>query len=149
MRQGGLFTVVGGITTLACGLLYVAIQPWMGTYWANIVSVAVTTMASTEALRRSAFHDGADSRFRQRVQDLLATAFYCTYTSATLYVLHWLAPHASATVEAVAVAVSSVLSGIARFLIMRYWVFAVRRRPLATPSRQPRPQDGRPGSPAT
>ncbi|WP_218614694.1 GtrA family protein, partial [Pseudonocardia sp. KRD291] len=117
------YAIIGGGSTGLTAVLFLALRPWFEAVPANLVALVVTTAVSTEANRRFAFGGARAHRLREWVQDIGTVAFYAGYTSAVLLVLHLLVPSASPVQEAVAVAVASVGGGIARFLVLRNWVF--------------------------
>ena len=117
------YAIVGGGSTAMTAGLFLVLRPWLDAVPANIIALVVTTAVSTEVNRRFAFGGAQAHRLREWVQDVGTVVFYAGYTSAVLLVLHLVLPSASPMNEAVAVAVASVGGGIARFLVLRYWVF--------------------------
>lgn len=120
------YAIVGGGSTGLTAVLFLAMRGWLEAVPANIIALVVTTAVSTEVNRRFAFGGAQAHRLREWVQDVGTVTFYAGYTSAVLLVLHMVLPSASPMNEAVAVAVASVGGGIARFLVLRYWVFETR-----------------------
>ncbi|GAY08225.1 GtrA family protein [Pseudonocardia sp. N23] len=118
------FAVVGGAGTGLNALIYLAMRTWMSPVPANVVALLLSTALTTELNRRFTF-DGADAhRLRASVQDVVTVVFYAFYSSVVLLLLGWLAPGAGEWEEALTVAAASVLGGLLRFVVMRYWVFA-------------------------
>lgn len=118
------YTIIGGGSTGLTAVLFLALRPWLDAVPANLIALVITTAVSTEANRRFAFGGAQAHRLREWVQDIGTVAFYAGYTSAVLVVLHLIVPSASPVQEAIAVAVASVGGGIARFLVLRNWVFS-------------------------
>lgn len=117
------YAIVGGSGTALTAGLFLLLRPWLDTFAANLVALVVSTAVSTEANRRFAFGGARAHRLREWVQDIGTVAFYAGYTSGVLVLLHLLVPAAGPMQEAVAVAVASVAGGIARFVVLRNWVF--------------------------
>ncbi len=117
------YAIVGGASTGLTAGLFLVVRPWLDAVPANLVALVITTAVSTEVNRRFAFGGARAHRLREWVQDIGTVVFYAGYSSAVLLVLALVVPTASPVQEAVAVAVASVGGGIARFLILRNWVF--------------------------
>jgi putative flippase GtrA len=116
------YVVVGGLATAVNAAVFLLLRTGLDTVPANLVALLVSTAVSTEANHRFTF-GGAVHRWRARVQVGGTVAFYAFYSSAVLLLLEALFEDPSPVQESLAVAVASVLAGIARFLLLRYWVF--------------------------
>lgn len=118
------YALIGGSSTALNAGLFLLLRPWMDAVPANLVALTVTTAVSTEINRRFAFDNARAHRLREWVQDIGTVVFYAGYGSVVLVVVAWLDPAAPPAQEAAAVAVASVAGGLARFLVLRNWVFA-------------------------
>jgi putative flippase GtrA len=116
------YVVVGGLATAANAVVFLLLRTGLDTVPANIVALLVSTAVSTEANHRFTF-GGAVHRWRARVQVGGTVLFYAFYSSAVLLFLEALLADPSPVQESLAVAAASVLAGIVRFLVLRYWVF--------------------------
>jgi putative flippase GtrA len=117
------YVVVGGLATATNAVVFLLLRTGVDTVPANLVALLVSTAVSTEANRRFTFGGGAVHRWRARVQIGGTVLFYAFYSSAVLLLLELLLADPSPVQESLAVAVASVLAGIGRFLVLRYWVF--------------------------
>ncbi|WP_020666721.1 GtrA family protein [Amycolatopsis nigrescens] len=118
------YVLAGAITTGLQSALFLLAQPAFGSFAANLASIAVTTVANTEFHRRVTFADTPSRPARRHLQSVLTFLFYAGYGSVVLASLHVLDPGYSATEEATVLAAASVLGGVARFVLLRWWVFA-------------------------
>lgn len=122
------YVAAGVVTTVVQELIFLGTRPVFGSLVANIVAIALTTLGNTEFHRRVTFADRPRSTLRLHLQSLGTFAFYAGYGSIVLMSLRAIAGPPSATVEAVALAVTSTIGGFLRFLLLRWWVFANRQR---------------------
>lgn len=117
------YAIVGGAGTALNALFFLVLRNWFDAIPANIVALLVSTALTTEMNRRFTF-DGAETHcWRASVQDVGTVVFYAFYSSAVLLVLQSVVPGATQWQEAVAVAVASILGGLLRFTVLRFWVF--------------------------
>lgn len=121
------YVAAGVVTTAVQELLFLGARELIGSVAANIVALALTTVANTDFHRRVTFSNRPVSALRLHLQSLGTFAFYAGYGSIVLMSLRAIVGSPSATVEAVALAVTSTLGGILRFLLLRWWVFTKRR----------------------
>ncbi|MGI9062806.1 MAG: GtrA family protein [Pseudonocardiaceae bacterium] len=136
-RQAGSFTAIGAASSLANAGLYLLLREWFNAVTALVIAVAVTTLASTEANRRLTFDSAPGSRTSLTVHNLSVILFYCTYNSLALWVVHMLVTDPPARVESVAILVASIAGGVARFALLRGWVFRDRTDDDAPPPGDP------------
>ncbi|WP_165922209.1 GtrA family protein [Pseudonocardia endophytica] len=118
------YAVIGGSSTALNAGLFLLLRPFLDAVPANLVALTVTTVVSTEANRRFAFDGAHAHHMREWVQDVGTVLFYAGYSSVVLLGLHLVDPGATPGLEAAVVAVASVAGGLARFLVLRHWVFA-------------------------
>lgn len=154
-RQAGFFTGIGLVSSVANAALYLLLRQWWNAEMATVVAVTVTTLISTEANRRMTFAEARTSRAGLVVQNLVVILFYCTYNTATLWVLHQIATEPAARTESLALLIASTAGGTARFVLLRAWVFRGRggsasqatEAPIAAGPVAARPATARPVAP--
>jgi putative flippase GtrA len=117
------YAVIGGLGTLVNALAFLLLRTWLDAVPANLVALVVSTAVSTEANRRFTFGGAAVHRWRANVQNGGTVLFYAFYSSAVLLLLGMVDATPTALEETFTVAAASVLGGLGRFLVLRYWVF--------------------------
>lgn len=122
LAQLARFTVVGLAGTVLNAVLFLLLRTWWDTLPANLVALVISTAASTEANRRFTFDASKASRWRVQLQNAGTLAFYACYSSGVLLLLGFFGSP-SAVEQSIAVAVASILGGVTRFAVMRWWVF--------------------------
>lgn len=125
-RHALLYLVAGGATTLLQALLYLTARAPLGAYAANLVAIGITTVANTEFHRLVTFAGAEAAAARRHLQTVATFAFYACAGSTVLLVLHSTVEHPSPTLETALLVATTVAGGVARFLVLRTWVF--RRR---------------------
>jgi putative flippase GtrA len=143
------FAVIGVLSTLAYLLLYLVLRSAMSAVAANAIALAVTAIANTAANRRFTFGvTGGRNALRDQLGGGIAFLVGLGLSSGSLGLLHTVEPHPSRPVEVVALVFANALATLARFLLLRAWVFHPRRRsgrgeatpaaaPAASPTRTP------------
>jgi putative flippase GtrA len=127
--QVPVFATIGVLSTLAYLLLYVLLRAPLGAFAANAIALAVTAVANTAANRRFTFGvTGSRNALRDQVGGLVAFAIGLVLSSGTLAAVHAANPRPSRVTELVALVVANGLSTLARFVLLRAWVFHPRRR---------------------
>jgi glycosyltransferase involved in cell wall biosynthesis len=129
------FAAIGVVSTIAYALLYLILRGALGADGANAVALAITAVANTAANRRFTFGvRGRRGRARQHGLGAVVYAITLGLTSGAMAVLHGLDPNASRTAELAVLTVASAGATVTRYVALRTWVFAVRRRrPAAEP----------------
>lgn len=123
-----VFALIGILSTLAYGVLYVALRGSLGAQEANAVSLAVTAIANTAANRRFTFgFRGADGAVRHQLQGLLVFACGLAVTSGALWAMRALQGDAHPLVEVMVLTAANLFVTVMRFVLMRVWIF--RRMP--------------------
>ena len=128
VRQLVRYGVVGVLGTAVSAVLYLLFRVWWDAVPANLVALVLSTVASTEANRRFTFRGVLTDRVREYLQNAATVAFYAVYSSAVLLLLDALVDDPTALHESVTVAAASVLGGVARFAVLRNWVFGDESR---------------------
>jgi putative flippase GtrA len=121
--QVGHYALVGGLGTVVNAAIFLTVRNGLDAVPANLVALVLSTAVSTEVNRRFTFGGGTAHRWRAQVQIGGTVLFYAFYSSAVLVVLELMVDDPSPVQESLAVATASLLGGIGRFLVMRYWVF--------------------------
>ncbi|MEV0146294.1 MULTISPECIES: bifunctional glycosyltransferase family 2/GtrA family protein [unclassified Nonomuraea] len=128
-RQLPRFAVVGAFSTLAYLLLFSGLRQAVPVFTANAVALLVTAVANTAANRRFTFGvTGSSGVLRQQFEGLVAFLVGLALTTGSLALLPGDVSHG---VELVTVIVANALATLARFLLLRVWVFNPRRRNAA------------------
>lgn len=122
-RHAAWYLAAGVLTTLAQLLVFLGLQAAMGSYVANLLAIALTTVANTEFHRRITFADSPSRPARRHLQTVLSFVFYAGYGSAVLLLVQAFVADPTPIVETVALAIASFLGGVARFFLLRAWVF--------------------------
>ena len=117
------FAVVGCLGTALSTVLYVVLRTWWDAVPANLAAIALSTAVSTEINRRFTFGGAVADRIRGYLQNA-GTVLFCAFSSSTaLVALAALVDDPTVLQESVAVATAGVLGGLARFVVLRNWVF--------------------------
>lgn len=126
------YALVGGLGTAVNAAIFLLLRTWLDTVPANLVALVLSTAVSTEANRRFTFDGAPVHPWRAFVQSFGTVAFYAFYSSAVLLLLDVVVAEPTPLEESTAVAAASVLGGIARFVLLRNWVFGSTRQTGAT-----------------
>lgn len=115
--------MVGAVSTWINAALYLLLWQWWDLVTANVIALAMSTVASSEANRLLTFAGISTTRSSLGAQSVLVFFFYGFYNTVTLWALHLVVADATLGAEAVTLLVVSTLGGIGRFLLLRLWVF--------------------------
>ena len=117
------FGVVGVVSTLVQGILYLAVRPLMGASAAAVVSLILATFLNTDANRAFTFGvRGNAGHLRAQAQGLALLAVTWALQAGGLALLG-LTGSTSYLIEAGVVVVAGILGGFIRFVAMRVWMF--------------------------
>jgi putative flippase GtrA len=122
------FAAVGFASTLAYLLLYAVLRTGLGPQWANFVALLVTAIANTAANRAFTFGIRGGGAARDQAQGLIVFLLALGVTSGALASLHRLDPHPARLTELTVLVAANLLATVLRFVLLRQWVFAARRR---------------------
>jgi putative flippase GtrA len=121
------FGVIGGISTVAYALLYLALQAVLPGQVANFLALLITAVANTWANRRFTFGVRGSTRFvRHHLQGLVVFGMAWGITSGSLALLHVWQPSAGPHVELLVLTVANLVATVLRFVALRVWVFRSR-----------------------
>jgi putative flippase GtrA len=124
LRQSGWYVAAGaGATAVTAGLFLLLREP-LGPFAANLTAIVITTVANTEFHRRVTFHAPHSPRRRQAAAVGVTVMFYASYSSTALFLLHLLVDSPTAAQQTTAIVSATLLGGIARFALLRVWVFS-------------------------
>ena len=126
------FLTVGVCSTIAFALLYLLLRAPLGPGGANAAALALTAVANTQANRHLTFGlRGGTGLLRQHAMGAAVYVLTLGLSSAALALLHALEPEPSRGIELAVLIAASVCATVTRYLALRSWVFAPRRRPGA------------------
>ena len=129
------FAVVGVCSTLAYGLLFLALRGPLGVALANAIALAVTAIGNTQANRWLTFGlRGREGLIRQHVMGAFVYVLTLGLTVGALGLLRAIDPSPSRAVELAVLLVASASATVTRYIALRTWVFARDRRPGAVPA---------------
>jgi putative flippase GtrA len=124
------FALVGLCSTLAYGLLFVALRGPLGVELANALALAVTAIGNTQANRRLTFGlRGRAGLIRQHLMGAFVYVLTLGLTLGALGALHALDASPSRLLELAVLLVASASATVTRYIALRTWVFARDRRP--------------------
>ncbi|MFD1934210.1 glycosyltransferase [Nonomuraea mangrovi] len=125
-RQLPSFAVIGVVSTVSYLVLYSLLRLVVPAFAANAVALFTTAVANTAANRRFTFGvKGSAGVLRHQVEGLIAFLVGLALTTGGLAMVPEGAPH---WVELMTVIVANGLATLARFLLLRVWVFNPKRR---------------------
>ena len=122
------FAVVGVISTVVFSLLFVVFRSWLPVMSAATVSLLLATVLNTAFNRRVTFGvRGRRSWIRPQLQGLLLLGMALVLTNGALWMLHQVVVEPSRMSEVVVLTAANLAATIARFLLLRGWVFRGQR----------------------
>jgi putative flippase GtrA len=127
------FMGIGVVSTLAYALLLVALRSPLGVQAANAAALATTAVANTQANRRLTFGIvGRPRLLRHHVLAFVVFALTLAITTESLVVLHALDHAPGRALETTVLVVASATATVTRYVGLKTWVFANRRRAAAS-----------------
>ncbi|AXB44422.1 GtrA family protein [Amycolatopsis albispora] len=126
--HAGWYAAAGVVTTAVQFVLYFLLRDALGAHGANLLAITATTIGNTEFHRRVTFAGRPSPPRRRHIQVIGTIAFYAGYGSVVLLVLHAVIPAPTPLTETLVLATASLLGGVCRFALLRWWVFAARDR---------------------
>ncbi|WP_435649610.1 GtrA family protein [Kitasatospora purpeofusca] len=126
-RQLPSFLVIGVLSTLFYLGLFVLARQFTGPQPANLLALAVSAVANTAANRRFTFGiTGSEGAVRHQLQGAVAFLIGLGLSMGVLELLDRAVPHAPRAVEVAGLIVANGLATVARFVLMKIWVFRGR-----------------------
>lgn len=118
------FLSVGAVSTFLYLAGFLVLQPRVGPYWANVISLSATMIINTPAHRRYTFgHRGPGGRVAHYARAFGVHLAGLAITTGALLVLLAAIPAASVALQAVVVSIASMGASALRFVLMPTWVF--------------------------
>jgi putative flippase GtrA len=126
------FAAVGVVSTIAHALLFLALRSLMGAMGANAVALALTAVGNTAANRRFTFGvRGREGVLRHQVRGGLVFVLTLALTNSALLALHGIDATPPQAVELAVLVAANLTATVTRYVAMRTWVFAQRRRSVS------------------
>ncbi|WP_028937258.1 GtrA family protein [Pseudonocardia spinosispora] len=127
LEQLGSYAVIGMLSTALQLGMYLLLRDMLGPLSANLVASALSSVLNVAANRYFTFgiHNRRDLG-RHHLQGLLVFVLSLGLTSCALGLLDIVAPDASQSSELVILLAANTMSTMARFSLLRGWVFATR-----------------------
>jgi glycosyltransferase involved in cell wall biosynthesis len=123
------FLCIGVLSTIAYALLFLALRGGLGAAVANIAALAVTAVANTAANRRFTFRvRGRDDLARHHLRGAAVFVLTVGLTTGALTVLHGLSASPARWLELAVLVAAGLVATVSRYVALRTWVFARRRR---------------------
>jgi len=127
-RQVARFAAIGAASTLAYIALYLLLRGGAGAQAANAIALVATAVANTAANRRVTFGVRGRSRWaRHQVQGLGVFAIGLGLTSGSLALLHAATASPGRALEVSVLVLANAGATLARFVLLRGWVFRAPR----------------------
>lgn len=121
------FGIVGVFSTVAYALLYLLLHGVVGSQWANLLALLITTIANTAANRAFTFGvRGRGGAVKHQIQGLVVFAVAWAITSSSLWTLHTTDPAAGPVTQIVVLTAANLFATLVRFVMLRLWVFHSR-----------------------
>ncbi|WP_311208508.1 MULTISPECIES: bifunctional glycosyltransferase family 2/GtrA family protein [unclassified Aeromicrobium] len=119
-----VFALVGVLSTVAYAALFLLLRSPLGAQGANMAALLVTAVANTAANRRFTFGvRGRDGAAVHHLQGLAVLAGGVLATSGALWTLHHLAGTEHRALEVAVLTAANLAVTVARFVLMRTWIF--------------------------
>lgn len=133
--QVALFVLVGIVSTVAYGVLYVLLRGRLDPMTANAAALVLTTLANTAANRRFSFGvKGPEGAIRHQVQGLMVFGAGLAITSGSLWILERATTLRHPLVEVIVLTAANLAVTVLRFVLMRTWIFTAGRPMVTAPS---------------
>jgi putative flippase GtrA len=128
-RPVARFLAIGVVSTLAYALLYLVLRGPLGAAGANALALALTAVANTQANRRFTFRiRGRAGLVRQHAAGAVVYVIALGLTAGALDVLTRLDHHPSRLLEVAVLVAATTVATVTRYVALRSWVFARRRK---------------------
>ncbi|MBY6365815.1 bifunctional glycosyltransferase family 2/GtrA family protein [Rhodococcoides corynebacterioides] len=125
------FAGIGGLSTIAYGVLYLLLHPVLGAQTSNLLALAITAVLNTAANRAVTFGvRGAAGAVGHHLHGLAIFALGWAVTAGSLLLLHRWSPDASKHLELTVLVLANAVATVIRFVALR----RVFRSPAVRPS---------------
>ena len=123
------FAAIGVLSTIAHALLFLLLRGALGAVGANAVALALTAVGNTALNRRFTFGmRGRAGLVRHHLRGALVFVLTLALTNSALLVLHGISADPPRAVELAVLVAANLTATVTRYVAMRTWVFAHRRR---------------------
>lgn len=121
----GRFLAIGVVSTVAYALLFLLMRSLgVGPGLANVLGLALTAVANTQANRRWSFRvTGREGLVRHHAQGAAVFVLTVLLTSGALAALNAIDPRPGHAIELLVLVGASVLATVSRYVALRFWVF--------------------------
>jgi putative flippase GtrA len=126
VRESAWYIAAGAGSTATHAVLFMLLRGPLGAFPANLGAIVLTTVANTEFHRKVTFEAADSPKRRRAVAIALTVAFYASYSSMALLLLHMAVPSPTAVQQTATIIIAATLGGLARFALLRTWVFSAR-----------------------
>jgi putative flippase GtrA len=127
------FAAVGVVSTIAHALMFLALRGALGAAGANTVALGLTAIGNTAANRRFTFGvRGRADLLRHHLRGALVFVLTLALTNCALLVLHGVDASPPGAIELAVLVAANLTATVTRYVAMRTWVFARRRRTVST-----------------
>jgi putative flippase GtrA len=134
------FLGIGAASTVAYALLFLLLTRPLGSVGANALALAITAIGNTAANRRLTFGvRGRAHLVRHHLRGAMVFVLTLALTNGALAVLHDVDRHPARWVELAVLVAAGLIATVTRYVALKTWVFAHRRRrpsPLITTDRR-------------
>jgi putative flippase GtrA len=131
------FLVIGVVSTAVFALLFLLLRAPLGAGGANAAALALTAVANTAANRRFTFRlRGRTDLARHHVRGAAVFVLTLALSNGALGVLHGIDATPPRAVELTVLVLASLGATVTRYVALKTWVFARRRRHPVPPSTQ-------------
>lgn len=128
MGQLVRFGAIGVVSTIAYALLYLLFTRSIPAQESNFLALLITAVANTALNRRITFGvQGRHNIARHQIEGIGVFLLGWGITSLALTIMHQVNPEPTALAEVVVLTGANLLATIARFGLLRWWVFRQRR----------------------
>ena len=126
------FLGIGVVSTVAFALLFLLLHGPLGAAGANAAALAITAVGNTAANRRLTFGlRGREDVLRHHVRGAAVFVLTLALSNGALGVLHGIDATPPRGVELAVLVLGSALATVTRYVALKTWVFAHRRRAAA------------------
>jgi putative flippase GtrA len=128
------FLGIGVVSTLAYALMFLLLRGPLGAAGANAAALAITAIGNTAANRRLTFGvRGRRDIVRHHIRGAIVFVLTLALTNGALAVLHGVDTTPALAVELAVLIAAGLVATVTRYVALKTWVFARRRRRPSPP----------------
>ena len=136
IRQPLTFAAIGVLSTLAYALIYAALRETASAHVSNVLALAITALANTQANRHFTFGvRGRAGLVADHLGGLAAVGVALAISSASISLLQLTVPTPGVGLEIAVLGFGNVVAAITRFVLLRLWLERHQRLILNTRDR--------------